>query len=92
MLAALLRPLFSADSGEQARELVSDALDRPREPLPKIATLLKEAEDDLLAFYAFPADHRPKLRRRMKVSSRQRCLREGCQNPDPALHRGFDIV
>ena len=33
-----------------------------RKPLPKIAGLLEEAEEDLLAFYAFPADHRSKLR------------------------------
>jgi putative transposase len=62
MLAALLRPLFNADSGEQARELVGDALDRLQKPLPKVATLLEEAEEDLLAFYAFPADHWAKLR------------------------------
>ena len=62
MLAALIRPIFGADSGEQARELVGDALERLRKPLPKIATLLEEAEDDLLAFYAFPADHWTKLR------------------------------
>jgi transposase-like protein len=62
MLAALIRPIFSADSGAQARELVSDALERLRRPLPKIAALLEEAEEDLLAFYAFPADHWTKLR------------------------------
>ena len=62
MLAALLRPIFNADSGEQARELVSDALDRLRKPLPKVAELLEEAEEDLLAFYALPAEHWPKLR------------------------------
>jgi transposase-like protein len=62
MLAALLRPLFTADNGATARELVSDALDRLRKPLPKIATLLEDAEEDLLAFYAFPADHWAKLR------------------------------
>jgi putative transposase len=62
MLAALLRPIFNGDSGQQARELVGDALERLRKPLPKIANLLEEAEDDLLAFYAFPADHSPKLR------------------------------
>jgi putative transposase len=62
MLAALLRPLFNADTGEQARALVGDALDRLRKPLPKVAALLEEAEEDLLAFYAFPADHWPKLR------------------------------
>jgi putative transposase len=60
MLAALLRPIFDGDSGEQAREIIGNALERLRKPLPKIANLLEEAEDDLLA--AFPADHWPKLR------------------------------
>jgi putative transposase len=62
MVAALLRPTFNADSGHTARELVGDALERLRKPLPRVAALLEEAEEDLLAFYAFPADHRPKLR------------------------------
>jgi putative transposase len=62
MLAALLRPLFTTASGEAARELVGDALERLRKPLPKVAGLLEEAEEDLLAFYAFPAEHWPKLR------------------------------
>ena len=62
MLAALLRPLFTAESGEQARELVGEALERLRKPLPKVAALLEEAEDDLLAFYALPAEHWSKLR------------------------------
>jgi transposase-like protein len=62
MLAALLRPLFNADSGETARELVGEALERLQKPLPKVAALLEEAEEDLLAFYCFPPDHWPKLR------------------------------
>ncbi len=62
MLAALLRPIFNADNGEQARQLVGDALERLGKPLPKVSALLEEAEEDLLAFYAFPADHWPKLR------------------------------
>jgi putative transposase len=62
MLAALLRPIFGAESGEQARELVGDALERLRKPLPKVAALLEEAEEELLAFYASPADHWAKLR------------------------------
>src|SRR5207247_9838204 len=44
------------------RELVGDPLERLRKPLPRVATLLEEAEDDLLAFYSFPTDHWPKLR------------------------------
>jgi putative transposase len=62
MLAALIRPIFNADSGEQARELVSDAIARLERPLPKVAALLERAEDDLLAFYTFPVDHWKKLR------------------------------
>lgn len=62
MLAALIRPIFNAESGEQARELVGDAITRLERPLPKVAAMLERAEDDLLAFYAFPADHWRKLR------------------------------
>ena len=62
MLAALLRPIFNADDQAAARELAGDALERLRKPLPKIAALLEAAEEDLTAFYAFPADHRAKLR------------------------------
>jgi len=62
MVAALLRPIFNADDRDGARELVDDALERLRKPLPKVATLLEEAEEDLLAFYSFPLMHWPKLR------------------------------
>jgi len=62
MLAALIRPLFNADSGEQARELLGAALERLERPLPKVSALLEHAEEDILAFYAFPIDHWRKLR------------------------------
>ena len=62
MLAALIRPIFNADSAAQARELVGDAIARLERPLPKVAAMLERAEDDLLAFYAFPLDHWRKLR------------------------------
>jgi putative transposase len=61
MLAALIRPIFNAESGEQARELVGDAIAR-LERLPKVAAMLERAEHDLLSFYAFPVDHWRKLR------------------------------
>jgi putative transposase len=62
MLAALIRPIFNADTGEHARELVSDAIERLERPLPKVAAMLERAEEDLLSFYAFPVDHWRKLR------------------------------
>jgi putative transposase len=62
MLAALIRPIFNADNRDAARELLGEALERLRKPLPRVAALLEEAEEDLLAFYGFPADHWTKLR------------------------------
>ena len=62
MVAALIRPIFNADNAEQARELVGEAIARLERPLPKVAAMLERAEEDLLAFYAFPADHWRKLR------------------------------
>jgi putative transposase len=62
MLAALSRPTFNASERDAASELVGDALDRLRKPLRKVAALLEEAEEDLLAFYDFPIDHWRKLR------------------------------
>jgi transposase-like protein len=62
MLAALIRPIFNAESGGQARALLGEAITRLERPLPKLAALLERAEEDLLAFYAFPGDHWRKLR------------------------------
>jgi len=62
MLAALLRPLFNAEDGDQARTLLGEALERLEKPLPKVAALLEEGEEDLLAFYGFLSDHWTKLR------------------------------
>jgi Transposase, Mutator family len=62
LLAALIRPLFNADSPEQARDRLSEAVAALDGKLPKVATMLEQAEDDILAFYAFPTDHWRKLR------------------------------
>jgi len=62
MLAALVRPIVKAGSSTEARELVGVALEALKRPLPRVAELLAGAEEDLLAFYAFPADHWRKIR------------------------------
>jgi hypothetical protein len=61
IVATLLRPIFNAADGKQARAQMTAALERLQEPLPKIYELLQEAQDDLLAFYRFSANHWPKL-------------------------------
>src|SRR5712691_3901121 len=62
LVSAALREVFSADSREQATERVGEVIARLRGPAPKVAELLEQAEEDLIAFYAFPQPHWSKLR------------------------------
>jgi transposase-like protein len=62
LLAALIRPIFRAESGDQARERLGEAITALEERLPKVAGMLAGAEEDILAFYAFPQTHWSKLR------------------------------
>src|SRR4051794_5770909 len=62
LLAALIRPIFNADDIEQARGRLSEAVAHLDGRLGKVATLLEDAEHDILAFYAFPSSHWRKLR------------------------------
>jgi putative transposase len=62
MIAAALRQVFQATSGEEARRLCREVIVRLEAIAPKVADLLTEAEDDLVAFYAMPAEHWSKLR------------------------------
>jgi len=61
-LGALIRSLFTAASLDEARARLRDAVSQLERTLPKIAAMLDAAEDDVLAFYAFPAEHWSKLR------------------------------
>ena len=62
LVAAALRELFQAESGAQARERMGQVIERLEPTVGKVCRLLEEAEEDLLAFYAFPPAHWPKLR------------------------------
>ena len=62
LVSAALREVFNADSGAQARERVSELAERLAPVVPKVCALLEQAEEDLLAFYAFPPAHWSKLR------------------------------
>jgi transposase-like protein len=62
LVSAALREIFAAEGLEQAKARLGEVAERFREPLPKIAALLEAAEEDLLAFYRFPAAHWSKLR------------------------------
>ena len=62
LLAALIRPIFNAENLAAARDKLSEAVATLEGTLPKVAGVLEAAEDDILAFYAFPADHWRKIR------------------------------
>ena len=52
----------NAEGYGQARERATVVIERLAPAVPKVAELLEEAEEDLLAFYRFPAAHWSKLR------------------------------
>jgi putative transposase len=62
MIAAAIRGIFTATSAAEARARLGQVVDQLAVHAPKVAGLLEDAEADLLAFYAFPAEHWPKLR------------------------------
>ncbi len=62
MLAALVRPIFAAEDREAARGQLCEAVAALEARLPKVAAMLEQAEEDVLAFYGFPAAHRRKVR------------------------------
>lgn len=62
LISAGLREVFQAADGAEARRRVGELLDRLAPVAPKVCGLLEAAEEDLLAFYAFPKSHWSKLR------------------------------
>ena len=62
LVAAALREVFNADGRDQARERVSQVLERLAEIAPKVCQLLELAEEDLLPFYTFHNEHWTKIR------------------------------
>jgi putative transposase len=62
LVSAALREVFNADGYDSARERVTAVIEQLAPVAPKVAELLAEAEEDLLAFYRFPAEHHSKLR------------------------------
>jgi putative transposase len=62
LVSAALREVFNADGYDTARERVSAVIEQLTPTAPKVAELLADAEEDLLAFYRFPSEHWSKLR------------------------------
>ncbi len=61
MVLALINTAFAQETAEGAREQWRVVADHFREKLPKLATMLDEAENDVLAFMDFPRAHRKQI-------------------------------
>jgi putative transposase len=81
MIAAAIRGILQATSLVEARERLSEVVDRLGGPAPKVARLLEQAEAELLAFYQLPREHWSKLR---STNPLERVNRE--------IGRGTDVV
>src|SRR4051812_45201003 len=56
-LGAVFRSIFTAPDGTQARTRLADAVAQLEGRLPKVARLLEEAQEDVVAFFALPCEH-----------------------------------
>jgi putative transposase len=61
VVSAFIATAFAQDSAEAAKTQWRRVADQLRPKLPKLAGFMDEAEDDVLAYMSFPADHWPKI-------------------------------
>jgi len=61
VVSAFIATAFAQDHADAARAQWRQVADQVRPKLPKLATLLDEAEEDVLAYMTFPKEHRAKL-------------------------------
>jgi putative transposase len=61
VVAAFIATAFAQDTPAAAKAQWRQVADQVRSKLPKLAALLDEAEEDVLAYMTFPKEHRTKL-------------------------------
>jgi len=61
VVSAFIATAFAQDHADAARAQWRQVADQVRPKLPKLATLLDDAEEDVLAYMAFPKEHRAKI-------------------------------
>jgi transposase-like protein len=61
VVSAFIATAFAQDDAEQAKAQWRRVADQLRPKVPKLATLMDQAETDVLAYMSFPTQHRAKL-------------------------------
>ena len=64
---------FAQDSPDAAKAQWRRVADQPRTKLPKLAGFMDEAEDDVLAYMGFPAEHWSKIHSTDEIDKRFFC-------------------
>ena len=59
--SAFIATAFAQDHADAAKAQWRQVADQVRPKLPKLAALLDEAEEDVLAYMSFPKEHRAKI-------------------------------
>jgi len=62
LVSGAIRQIFAAEDAVEAHTRLAEVVVALEQTAPKVARLLREAEDDLLAFMSFPREHWCKLR------------------------------
>lgn len=61
MVAAALRTIFAKPNRQAAGQRLAEVVRAMRPRWPQAAQLLADAEDDILAYMAFPPEHRTRI-------------------------------
>jgi transposase-like protein len=61
MVAAMVRTIFAQPDRESARETVTKVCRLFEKRFPGLVAMLVDAEDDILAYYGFPVEHRRQI-------------------------------
>jgi putative transposase len=62
MVRGALKQIFASPDRESAGETLAAVVDQLQTPAAKVARLLEQAEEELLAYMRFPREHWPKIR------------------------------
>jgi putative transposase len=92
MVRALINTIFAQETPEAAHEQWRAVADQLRKKFPKLAAMMDEAEDDVLAFMNFPKAHRAQIHstnplERVNAEVKRRTKVVGIFPNDPAIVR-----
>jgi len=57
MVSSIIRTIFAQNDQESAREQLRHVVDELKNRFPKAMKILEEAEEEILAYMAFPREH-----------------------------------